>query len=173
MKELIKVLDEWLLENKYTDLEGKDKFETLYTHCLKSGGAFLDAQLWWRCVKHPLGKTGYLRYRINIEMHYLGDPSEIDYVHKGKKVKMNKAELSVFITPFVELDFANKWKEEGLMGLITDVFRKKIYKKDIDDHVTLLYIEANKLQNMIKQFFGLESVYAVETVSQPPKGLMP
>ena len=175
MDDLLKNLKEWLVENHYGDLLGKDDFETVYTHALKSGGSFLDSWMWWRCIKYPEGtayKTAYLRYRLNIDMHYLGDPGDIEVVSKGKKVKIKKGEISIFITPTIELDFRNEWKDKGLAGLFDELFKKRLYKKDIDKHVEFLILEAYKLQNMLKQYFRLESTWEKETVSQPPEGLM-
>lgn len=176
VNDMLKVLNEWLKENHYVDLNGKEDYESVYTHALRHGGSFLDSWLWWRAVKYPEGttdKTAYLRYRVSIDMHFLGDSAETEMIVKGKKVKLNKGEMSVIITPTVELDFRNEWKEKGLAGLFDTFFKKRLYKADIDKHVEFLYIEANRLQNMFKQFFKLESTWGVETVGQPPKGIMP
>ncbi|MEK6886686.1 MAG: hypothetical protein AABW88_02530 [Nanoarchaeota archaeon] len=173
--DLLKVLKEWLTENHYVDLNGRTDYETLYTHALKAGGSFLDSWFWWRCVRYPEGttkKTAYLRYRINIDMHFLGDAAETEAVSKGKKVKLNKGEINIMITPIVELDFRNEWKDKGLAGLFDEIFKKRMYKKDIDKHVEFLMLESYRLQNMLKQFFRLESTSDIETVSQPPEGLM-
>jgi len=173
--DLLKDLNEWLKENHYVDLNGKEDYETLYTHALKSGGSFLDSWLWWRCVKYPEGtakKTAYLRYRLNIDMHYLGDAAETEVVHKGKKVKLNRGEMSITITPTVELDFRNEWKNKGLAGLFDEIFKKRLYKKDIGKHIEFLILESYRLQNMFKQFFRLESTAEKETVSQRLIGLM-
>ncbi len=173
--DMLRVLNEWLKENHYVDLNGREDYETLYTHALKAGGSFLDSWLWWRCVKYPEGttkKTAYLRYRLSVDMHYLGDSAEMEVVNKGKKVKLNKGEISISITPTIELDFRNEWKNKGLAGLFGEIFKKRLYKKNIGEHTEYLILEAYRLQNMFKQFFRLESIAEKETVSHPPEGLM-
>lgn len=175
MIDVIKVLEEWLKENYYVDLDGGEDFETVYTHALRAGGSFLDAWLWWRAVRYPRGttsKTSFVRYRISIDMHFLGDAAETEVLNKGKKVKLNKGECEFTITPVLEIDFRNEWGDKGLKGLISEVFKKRIYKKEIDAHVEAILTDTARIQNMLKQFFKLESTMAEETVSQPPKGLM-
>ncbi len=175
IKDLVKDLEEWLKENGYRDLEGGDDQESVYTHKLSQGGSWLDAWLWWRLVKYPQGtteKTGYLRYLFNVDMHFLGDAKEVEVLHKGKKVKLNKGEVEVIISPIVELDFRNEWKKEGILGLVHNVFKKRIYKKEIDTHWYLLYKDAYNFQGVVKRFFKLEVVTPEEVVSQPPKGLI-
>ena len=175
LKDVVKILEEWFKENKYVDLEGGDDYETLYTHCIKAGGSFLDAQLWWRAVKYPRGTTkdtAYLRYRIDVDMHYLGDANETEVVAKGKKIKVYKGEITFLIRPTLDIDFRDEWGKKGLLGMVSDVFKKKIYKKEIDAHIVFILTEASRLQNMLKQFFRLETAMPEETVSQYPKGLM-
>jgi len=174
-KDTVRVIEEWLKENHYVDQEGGEDYETLYTHAIRGGGAVLDAWFWWRVIKYPTGTTkdtAYLRYRINLDMHFLGDANEVEVMHKGKKVKLNKGEIEFNITPIVEIDFRDEWKKSGILGLAHDIFKKKIYKKEIDNHVELLMTDTYKLQNMLKQWFNLESVMPEETVSQPSKGMM-
>lgn len=174
LNDVVKVIDEWLKENHFVDLEGQNDYETVYTHALRAGGTFLDAWLWWRALRYPEGtteKTAFLRYKLNIDMHFLGDAAETEVVSKGKRVKLNKGETSFTITGILEIDFRNEWKEKGILGLVNDVFKKRIYKKEIDQHIVKLIEETYKFQNMLKQFFGLESMGPQEVVSQPPKGL--
>jgi hypothetical protein len=176
LNDIVKILEEWLKEYGYKDMEGTDDVpETLQTYRVSGGGSWLDAWMWWRAVRYPAGttsKTAYLRYLMNIDMHYLGEAKEVEVMHKGKKVKLNKGEIEITLQPIIEFDFRNEWKKEGIMGLLQDVFKKKIYKKDIDDHFQLLLIEGYKLQGMLKQYFKVEAFVAEETVAQPSKGLM-
>lgn len=175
LKDLILVLDEWLTENEFTDLEGNEYPETVYTHKLTRGGTGLDIWMWWRLVKYPIGttnKTSYLRYLLNIDMHFLGDSAEIEVMHKGKKVKLNKGEIEIILNPFVEIDFRNEWKKGGFLGLMNKFFKERIYKKEIEQHWFTLYKDAYKLQSVIKRYFGLEALTPEETVSMPPKSLI-
>jgi len=175
MIDVIKVLEEWLKENYYVDLDGGEDFETVYTHALRAGGSFLDAWLWWRAVRYPTGttnKTAFLRYRISVDMHFLGDAAETEVLNKGKKVKLNKGECEFTIIPTLEIDFRNEWGNKGMMGLISEIFKKRIYNREITNHIEVLLTDTARLQNMLKQFFKLESTMSEETVSQPPKGLM-
>lgn len=174
LNDLVSALAEWLEENHYVDLEGLKDYESLYTHAVRQGGAFLDAWLWWRALKYPEGTTkdtSLVRYRVHVDMHFLGSSSEVEMMAKGKKVKMNKGDISITITAFLEIDFRNEWKDKGISNLIHTVFKKRLYKKELDDHVGFLLGDAYKLQNMFKQFFKLESTAPEETITPYPKGL--
>ncbi len=175
LNDLVKNMEEWLKENDYVDDEGNQEYETLYTHALRSGGTFLDAWLWWRAVKYPRGtteKTAFVRYRLQIDMHFLGDAGQVEVMSKGKKVKMNKGEMEITITPILEFDFRNEWKKDTFLGSIETLFKHRLYRKELTNHQTLFLRETYRFHDMLKQFFKLESTAHPETVSQPPKGLM-
>lgn len=171
-----RILEEWFMENGYKDAEGNDDPETLQTYKIAKGGKFLEVWLWWRCIKYPPGsneKNAYVRYKINLDVQYLGNAVPEIVMHKGKKVKMYKGTIEFMITPIIEMDFRNEWGKKGLKGMMHRYFRERIYKMDIEKHFQLLYVEAYKLQSMIKQWFGLPAMMPTETVSQPPSGLLP
>jgi hypothetical protein len=175
-KELLKVMEEWFEENGYKPRDGGDIAETTYTHKISQGGNWLDSWLWWRYLKYPLGgspKTSYYRYGLNVDMHYLGNAAEVEVMNKGKKVSLMKGEVEFTINAFLELDFRNEWsKKGGFLSLVHDVFRKKMYKKEIESQKEYVYAEMYDFQGVIKQFFKLEKFVSPEVVSLPPKGLM-
>ncbi len=178
MKDMVVAMTEWFKENYYIDQDetGDDNCqEVLYSHVLRSGGSFLDSWWWWRYIRYPKGTnkdTSFLRYRLHVDAHFLGDAKSMEVMTKGKKASVNKMEVEFFITPMLEMDFKDEWKRGKLTGLIADVFRKKIYKKEIDAHIEGLYVDAYRFHSMLKQWFKLESSFPEETVSQPPKGIM-
>lgn len=174
MINLIEIMFEWYKENSYKSPQYDDDPETVYTHKLLAGGTFLDAWLWWRYIKFPLDSnkdTSYVRYHLNVEMHFLGDAQETEIMHKGRKMKLYKGEVEFYITPSVEMDFRDEWEKGGVLGLVHDVFRKKIFREELESHKNYIYSEAYKLQGLLKQFFKVESFVAEETVQQPSKGL--
>ena len=178
MNDLVKNMTEWLKENYYVDQDetgNENSQEAFYAHALRRGGAFLDAWMWWRLIRYPRETnkdTAYLRYRMNIDVHFLGDPNEIEMMQRGKKVKVTKIEVEFFINSSLEIDFRDEWKKGKLLGLVKSIFMGKIYRKEIQEHYAFLYDDTYRFQNMVKQFFKLETTYPPETVSQPPKGYL-
>ena len=176
MTDTILAVEEWLEENGFVDTEGGTDYETVHTHAVRAGGNFLDVWLWRRAVRYPEGTTedtSYLRYRLNVDMHFLGAATEVEMMVKGRKIKLNKGEVSFTITSYIEIDYRNEWKEEGILGLMNNVFKKKVYKKEISKHKDSIIADTNRFHNMLKQFFKLESTAPEETVSVPPKGILP
>jgi hypothetical protein len=179
MNDLIKAANEWLRENSYFAYDDMDidqhSQESLYTYKVTQGGAGLDVWIWWRVVKYPMAttkSTSFLRYVMNIDMHFLGDSGEVEVMHKGKKVKLNNGEIEFIITPFLELDYRNEWKKQGILKLVEKTFRKRMYQAEIDNHEHYFYTQLYKFQGVLKTFFGLEKFAAEEAVSFPPKGLL-
>ncbi len=176
--DLIKIMNEWRNEHNFVDREGSNDDngqETVYSHKVTGGGAVLDLWMWWRYLKYPLGTnkdTSYVRYVLNVDLHFLGDNAEVEVMHKGKKVKLNKGEIEIEIKPFVEMDFRGEWKKEGLLKIFHDVFKKRVYKKEITNHIEYMYGELYKLHGAIKLFFNLPTFMPEEALSQPPKGLI-
>lgn len=180
LNDLVKLCEEWFVDNNFVSLDneevGTSNYETMYTHKLSSGGAFLDSWIWWRLIKYPpkSSKKFYkqIRYRLNIDMHYLGDSNEVEVMHKGKKVKLNKGEITIDISPFIEIDPDSKWEKSGFMKLVKDIFRKQIYRREIEGHYGYFYEQAYKLHTLLKQYFKLETYMPEETSMIPPKGLL-
>ncbi|HME86882.1 MAG TPA: hypothetical protein VKE88_00535 [Candidatus Nanoarchaeia archaeon] len=175
--DFVKILEEWLKDNGFVTEDDKplkdNNQEALYSHKIGAGGSFLDLWIWWRTLRYPPGNNAktYIRYRLNIDMHFLGDTGEVEVMHKGKKVKLNKGELEIELIPFVEVDYKNEWKKHGFLKLVDKIFRKHIYHEEIESHKRYYEGLLYKCHAMIKQYFKLESFIPEETVSQGPKGL--
>ncbi len=179
INDMLKNMTEWFYENDYVGADGvkpiDNNLEEVYSHKVTQGGTWLDIWLWWRAYKYPVdttSRTSYLRYRLLVDMHFLGDSAEVEVMHKGKKVKLNKGEMEVKITPVLELDYRSEWKKQGILKLFDVVFRRKMYKKEIDEHYMYILSEANKLQGVLKEYFKLEPSVPEEQVPLPPKGLL-
>jgi hypothetical protein len=173
--DLITFVNDWLKDQGFTDYAGGDDTEDMYSHKIIGGGSMVDIWMWWRLLKYPEGTTkdtAYLRYLMNVDIHFMGDVAEVEVMHKGKKAKLNKGEVEFIINPCLELDFREEWKKQKLLNLVKEVFKKKIYKKEIDEHKQNLYNLAYGLQGVIKQFFKLESFVPEETTHIGPKGLI-
>lgn len=164
MKDLYKVVKEWLDEEGYMDeYEGENYREKLYLDKTNEKGK--EMWIWWRTIKYPEGsnsKTGYLRYLMNIDYHVL-NMSRVEVMHKGKKLKMDKGEVEVMISANVEIDFRGEWKK-GFLKTISSLFKKRIYRKEITDHKNQLYKEAYRLQSVIKRYLEAKGLYTPEEI---------
>lgn len=163
LKSLYKVIKEWLDEENYYDEYGDEKFrEKLYLDRTTKGGK--ELWIWWRTIKYPEGvkeKTGYVRYLIDINYHVLG-MNKVEVMNKGKKIKLDKGEVEVMITADLELDYRKEWEKHGLLRNFIDLFQRRIYKKELETHKTLLYKEAYRLQALIKRYLEAKGLFSPE-----------
>ena len=165
----MKNIVEWAEEHGYEPLYGGEDRESLHIH--KQGSPILDSWYWWRFVKLASGPKGYFRYRLNVDFHLLGE-GKTEVMHKGKKVKLDKGEIEFMILPVLELDWRNEWQKDGVLGLAHRVFRKNIYKKEIDGVKDDVYLDAVKLQGMLKEYMKVPTFTKEEAASMPPQGLL-
>jgi len=180
LKEFVKLCEDWFKDNNYIALQDEKEvdysnYESLYTHKITGGGSVMDIWLWWRLIKYPPEttnpKTSYIRYRLNIDAHFLGDSGDTEVMHRGKKIKLNKGELKLEISPFVEVEYKSEWPKQGSLKLMDYVFRRKIYKKELDEQFVYMYEQSYKFQMLLKQFFKLEGFMPKEITGVGQKGL--
>lgn len=153
MKELYKVLHDWLMDNDWRDTdEGNDHWESYYAERTTGGGA-KELWIWWRLSK-PVRYAPYLRYHLDIDFHGLGIlPTEL--VKDGRKMNVHKGEIEMKIKGAIELLYTSKFKENVLLRNLERVFTKRIYKVQ-SEREKELYQELHAFYNFIKQWFKLK-----------------
>lgn len=165
MKDLYKVVKEWMDEEDYFDEFGEVNYrEKLYLHKVRPTDT--ELWIWFRAIKYPEGvepETGYLRYILNVDYHVI-NMKDIEVVHKGRKLKMNNGEVEVMINAFVELDYRGEWKKNRFLKNFVKLFQKSIYKNEIDYHRLALYKEAYKLQATIKRYLDAKGLFTPEEI---------
>ena len=166
-KQFYTAVHEWLDEYGWTDHENKtEHYETLY---FEKVGVMGDKELWvrWRLWKFPDGvENSYYKYHIDLDFHYLYlIPTEV--MHEGKKFKKNiyKGEVEVWISSYVQFDYAGVWSKHPVLKYFNKIFPKRIFRKDLyDEKKKELYRESYILQNYIKHWFKLKRFLPHEEV---------
>jgi len=156
LKSLYEMMHEWVLEEGFTDYneDKSDSFETFYWERRKPGTSGKDYNIWWRLRKKPEGHRWWT-YDLNVDFIGLHiEDSEV--MHEGKKIKVNKGEIDIFITPTLHLDIDDEWSEGHLFDSFTKPFRLRMLKKDFSFHKTELESTAARFQSAIKDFLDLK-----------------
>lgn len=174
LKELYKATRDWLIFNGYTTSKDSENMEKFYLEKVSSSGA-KEIWVWWRTSRVP-HDSKYFKYHINIDFHTLG-MKEVEVMHQGQKIKANKGEVELMINCFIVLEpdekFEFKKSAVGRLGgpWLTNLFRKRIHKKQIDSHKQDLKSDLVALQGFIKEFLELKSFLPKSEKFYPSKGM--
>jgi len=148
---LYKMIHEWLNSEGWDSYSKGDKWkeDNFIQRNLPFGK---EVWVWWRVKK---GRGKYIATYLDVEYHILG-MKDTEVMHEGKKLEVQKGEVEVFIRAHIELNDAmirkvpfmnSDWKLEW--------FKKRWYRKEIDQEEARLYDDAFRLQHAIKQYFDL------------------
>lgn len=157
MKELYKLIHEWLKDGEWRDSEGSDDLyhEILYHERISISGS-KDFWIWWR-MKKPSG-SNYYYYTLDINFLILGMTTS-EVIHNGQKVKAHNGEVNIDITAKMNLD-QEFFDKSIFLRPFKYWFPERIFKKDIESHYDELYREAYNLQGTIKKFLQLKGFLA-------------
>lgn len=152
---LYKRLHEWLIEEGYCTASSDKWIEKLYLERISSNGG-KQIWIWWRTSKTY--SNGFFKFYLDIDFHALNLTSH-EIVVEGTKVKTNKGETEVFITPKIELDPAGDWNKNFFLKnpWIQNFYLNRIYKDKIEQAEQELVKDSSRLLGAIKQYFQLES----------------
>lgn len=169
LKNLYVTLHEWLIEEGWVKSSDTEFPEAYYLHRDTKDGS--DIWIFWRPEKVPTGNT-YYKYRLDIDWHMIL-MREAEVMHEGQKFKTNWGEVEIKIWAREELDFNKEWRKHWLLKNIHDIFRLRIFKKDVEAHKLELYREAYRFQEAIKTYMKLKTYMPEPELSEfyPPLGL--
>jgi hypothetical protein len=168
LKNLYKLLKEWLDVEGFKALDGAGEVEDLYFERVLGSGA-KEYHIWWRAYMLP-GKSKYYRYFIKIDYQGLNMKST-EVMHQGMKFKTDKGDLIMRVDAWLELDYGNKWKDHPILQYFDTWFRKRLYKNKIELLKVDLYRTAYRLNNTIKQYLKLKTSYDMPKPFHPEKGI--
>ncbi len=142
-----------------TNTDGSDAFEYYYWEKRKAGTAAKDYSIWWRLVK-KIGSAngGNWRYILNVD--FLGlhvDNTEI--MHEGKKVKLQKGEINIFINGYAEMDFDDSWNKGSNLFFYRSLlknYKSRTMTKDVSYHKKQFEGDVKKFYGSIKTFLDLK-----------------
>ncbi|RME53980.1 hypothetical protein D6783_00150 [Candidatus Woesearchaeota archaeon] len=179
LKELYKSLHFWLEEEGFqTDVDAQPASggdlnfkEVLYWERVNEAG-MTDHHAWWRVVRYPSGttpKNAYHRlfFRINLQTIAM---SKAEILHEKKKVKVDKGDVIVRLEAWLQIDYRNEFQKHAFLKQIDWLFRKKIWR----DQIEVLKEDARKtayrLQQHIKEYLELVQPYPQARLFHPYKG---
>jgi len=167
MKALYKAIRDWLISNEYVTAKSSEKMEKFYLEKISPSGT-KEIWVWWRTSRFPHGSK-YFKYYMNVDFHVLG-MKDVEIMHQGQKLKANKGEVEVLINCYLETEAEFEIKKTFL-GFLSEIFKKRVYKKQIEQHKDELKEDLDKLQNFIKQFLELKSFLPKSEMFYPSRGL--
>lgn len=168
IKELYAALHGQFSEDGWKDPEsGDNNWESLYWERILENG-FKEHHVWWRLVKQPIPGNNYFRWACKIDFQsLLVRDGEIAY--KGKKKKVQMADLIIRVWFFLQLDPDDMFKDSILKTLQYSL-KKELYKDEIDSQMGALSEYGNKIQRWLKTFQDMEVEGERETHFHPEGG---
>lgn len=169
-KQLYKIMYEWLIEEGWRDqyLRGNENFEHLYLEKTLQDGA-QEHLIWWRCEFRPYNNS-YFRYVMHIDFQTI-HMGKTEVIHKGNKFKTYVGDLILRVESWLQLDYESKWEKHWFLKNFDDVFRQRIYKKNVESYKRDLYNWTYRFQNMIKTFLQLKTPYEMAEPFHPRLGI--
>ena len=143
----------WLEEHGWKDIEEKgDHYETYYGERRAQGGA---RELWiqWRPFKPA--EDGKFTYYLDFDFHCIA-LVKVEVVKEGRKMSLDKGEVDLNITPYIELNFLEEMESHSILKHIAQLFQKRIYRRSIKEREKELYQETYELQNWMKQWLKMK-----------------
>ncbi len=174
LKNLYKLIHDWMDEEGFLDLYGErhpdGTPEIFYLERIGSSGS-REHRIRWRYLKTPRDST-YYRYFIKIDFLSINMKS-IEVMHQGYKMKTDRGDLVIDVEAWLQLDYANSWDKNSFLKnkFIQRLFRNRIYKERVESQKVDLYKFTYRLQNIIKQYLKLKTLYEMPKPFHPEKGL--
>lgn len=171
LKNLYVMIHEYLTEEGFLDAdqvqsaaEGHIATEVLYMEkfiqkAIHAGGK--EMWVWWRTFKKPHTKySGFFRFHLDFDFHvvYMQD---LEVMHQGKKMKINKGEIEFFIRPRIIADYDNKWKNHWFLKYFRNIYINRIMHFEIERKEKELWREAYRFQGKLKRFLNMRTFIPV------------
>ena len=162
-------MHEWLVQE---DWATRNDSEFPEVFCGQNEAALGGTETWfyWRMLKvagpGSPGTNNYYRWSMNVNGHVIL-LREVEGVHEGKKFKTNWAEIEVLIDAKVETDYKKTWRNHSVLKHFEDLFRSRIFRKELLKSRDELYREAYRFQDAIKDYLEIKR-HAIESESQGP-----
>lgn len=163
---LYKMMHDWLTSKGYKHYPTKsDNIEDYYQEYILSNGA-KNNWIWWRTKKE---ENDMFNYYIDVNIQILVMTSK-EVVYKGEKLKMNDAEISIFVTSYIEVDPSGQWKTNNFMKKMFNLYKEKEFIAIIDDKESDVCMQAAVLFERAKQYLNLMTAMPLEKPFHPELG---
>lgn len=167
LRNLYIMLHEFLLEENWKGKEGDPDhadIETLYSENVYQKGIHRGGKeiwFWWRASKQLEGKySSYIQNKLDIDAHivYL---QNVEVVHQGKKMNVQKGEIELFFRAKMELDYKNEWENHKFLKHIQDIYEKRVLHVELEKREKELWRDVYRISNKIKQYLQLKTFVPV------------
>lgn len=174
LKNLYKLIHDWMDEEGFVDIYGErhpDGNPEIFYFERIGGSGSKEHRIRWRYLKTPQNST-YYRYYVKIDFLSINMKS-IEVMHQGYKMKTDRGDLVIDVEGWLQLDYNNEWVNTSFLRskFIQKLFLNRIYKEKIESHKVELYKAIYRLQNTIKQYLKLKTLYEMPKPFHPEKGL--
>ena len=167
LRNLYIMLRQTLLEEGWygadNDKEGAD-LETFYSENVFQKGIHKGGKeiwFWWRTSKDWEGKvSSYFNYKLEIDAHcvYI---QNVEVVHQGKKLNVQKGEIEIFFRPKLITDPGNKWENSKFMKQLKPIYERMILGREIEKRERELWKDVYRIHAKVKQYLQLKNFMAV------------
>lgn len=149
------LLHEWLVDEGYAP-RADDKFQEI-SYVQRENPA-LGKEVWvrWRLSKIPDEASKLWRYDLDIDMHTLG-LKEVEFVHKGAKLKADKGEVEVAVVANLILDYEKAWAKHPWLKNYKEFIINKLLRSKFGLHKKTLFTDAMRFQEAIKTYLKIET----------------
>ncbi|MEM4336653.1 MAG: hypothetical protein QXG86_01485 [Candidatus Woesearchaeota archaeon] len=143
MREIYKLIDDWLRDYDY------DKVEKVNTEYLRPEGKYVEL------ILEPEKKVSdYVKNIIKIKL--IGrNLKDVDIEEDGIKKRMQEGNLYITFTGVLETDYEGKWEQKPTLFFLRIIVDKYIYKFYTDKFENALARDVKELSNQVKSFLNL------------------
>ncbi|MBC8444395.1 hypothetical protein H8D83_02295 [Candidatus Woesearchaeota archaeon] len=157
LKNLYYLMHEWLVQEEWATRSDKD-FPEIFNGQNESALGGTEAWFVWRPTKAPTktnyANSNYYRWEMNISGHVILLRS-VEVMKDGKKFKTNWGEIEILIDSWVVTDYKKEWENHPFLKHISDVFRSRLFKKQIVSLRDQLHRETYRFREAIKDYLEM------------------
>ncbi|MEM4261182.1 MAG: hypothetical protein QXG00_08110 [Candidatus Woesearchaeota archaeon] len=168
LKNLYWLMHEWFDIENFESLDHDGYFENLYWQKIKPDGS-IDHHIWWRTIRVPKNNN-YYRYFIKVDIQTL-NIGKSEMMSRGKKYNVNQGDVIIRVEAYLQLDYNNKWKKHWLLKNFDTWYRRRFFKRYVEDLKKDLYKTVYRFQDTIKQYLELHTKFDLPKPFHPPKTL--
>ena len=98
--------------------------------------------------------SDYFKFIIEIDLIIL-DMKKVDVEQDGKKVKMNKGEMTIRIRGVLEKDYEKRWEDRPFAKFMRAVYEQYVIRTTVHSFEDKLYNQCLDLHSNLKAFLDL------------------
>jgi hypothetical protein len=144
-KSLYNFIFTWLSDYGYGIIEEKS-----YTEKIKPEGK--EIEISWNARRKI---SDYFRFLLKIGWRILG-MTNVEVQKGGIKTKLNKGDVEIKITGFLEKDYEHRWETSPFFKFLRTIYDKYIIKSRIEGYERKIMEEVDELVAQTKSYLEME-----------------